>query len=126
MTLKLTGCGIPKAVSAAQSAAEAKAKGRRERVRVKAKTQCEGVRDDSFTRESSPPPPSSPLSHWSDGGFTTALLRGNAGPQKNIVPDVGLLLERTDGSGDEIYRRIESNQGIIEFTYMDCPYICLI
>jgi hypothetical protein len=92
-------------VSAAKSAAEATAKWRRERVRVQAKSQCEGV-SDSFTRESSPPPSSSPLSHLSDGGFTTALLRENAGPQKNIVPDVGLQLERTDGSGDEIYEEL--------------------
>jgi hypothetical protein len=30
-------------------------------------------------------------------------------PHKTIVPDVGLLLERTDGNGDEIYGRIDSN-----------------
>ncbi len=93
-------------VSAAKSAAEAKAKWRRQRVGVQAKSQCEGVSCGSFTRESSPPPSSSTLSHWSDGGFTTALLRENAGPHKNMVLDVGLLLQRTDGSGDEIYEEL--------------------
>jgi hypothetical protein len=37
-----------------------------------------------------------------------ALLR-KEDPHKTIVPDVGLLLERTDGNGDEIYGRIDSN-----------------
>ena len=37
-----------------------------------------------------------------------ALLR-KEDPHKTIGPDVGLLLERTDGNGDEIYGRIDSN-----------------
>ena len=37
-----------------------------------------------------------------------ALLR-KEDPHKTIVPDVGLLLERTYGNGDEIYGRIDSN-----------------
>ena len=37
-----------------------------------------------------------------------ALLR-KEDPHRTIVPDVGLLLERTDGNGDEIYGRMNSN-----------------